>query len=122
MEAPYLIVALVKDDVVRNSQNATGRFELDTPSNGLLKSDVPFGVMGKSEVYYSRPGDLSYFSRPDDRVEKSNAFNPYWQARLVDTSYIDRVAALGFQHGQIPLPSSIYGVIGQAEKLIAALN
>lgn len=122
MEAPYLIIALVKDDVVRDSQNATGRFQLDTPRNGLLNSDVPFGVMGKSEVYYSRPGDLNYFARPDNRVEKSNGFNPYWQARLVDTSYLDRVAALGFQHGQIPLPSDVYGIIGQAQKLVAALN
>lgn len=121
MEAPYLVIALIKDDVVKDSHNSKGRFDLDTPENGLLGTDIPFGVMSKSEVYYSRPADLQYFSRPDNRVEKSNAFNPYWEARLVDTSYIDRVSALAFQHGQIPLPSSVYTVIAQAEKLLNAL-
>jgi hypothetical protein len=77
--------------------------------------------MSKSEVYYSRPSDLNYFSRPDNREEKANAFNPYWEARLVDTSYIDRVSALAFQHGQIPFPSSVYTIIAQAQSLLKAL-
>lgn len=122
LEAPYLLIGLIKDDAVQNSQVlASGRFELDAPRNGLLGSTVPLGVIAKSEVYYTRPSDLDYFKRSDGREEKSNAFNPYWQARLVDTSYIDRVAALAFQHGQIPLPAAAFTIISQAQSLLAKL-
>ena len=121
MEAPYLLIALTKDDVVQGSQSTSGRFALDGPRNGLLGTTVPFGVIAKSEVYYSRPGDLSYFDRGDGREEAANAFNPYWQARLVDTSYIDRTAALAFQHGQIPLPAEAFTIINQAQSLINQL-
>lgn len=121
LEAPYLLIGLIKDDVVKNSQVSKGRFELDAPKNGLLGSTVPLGVIAKSEVYYTRPSDLSYFVRSDAREEKPNAFNPYWQARLVDTSYIDRVAALAFQHGQIPLPPTAFTIIAQAQSLLAKL-
>ncbi len=121
LEAPYLLIGLVKDDVVKNSQVSSGRFELDAPKNGLFGGTVPLGVIAKSEVYYTRPSDLSYFVRSDGREEKSNAFNPYWQARLVDTSYIDRVAALGFQHGQVPLPATAFTIIAQAQALVSKL-
>ncbi len=122
LEAPYLLIGLVKDDVVKDSQAlSSGRFELDAPRNGLLGGTVPLGVIAKSEVYYTRPSDLSYFARSDGREEKSNAFNPYWQARLVDTSYIDRVAALAFQHGQIPLPATAFTIIAQAQSLLGKL-
>ena len=121
LEAPFLLVALVKNDVVENSQKSAGRFKFDPPENGVLKTTVPFGVIAKSEVYYTRPSDLSYFKRNDKRVEKPNAFNPYWQARLVDTSYIDRVAALAFQHGQVPLPDQAFTIIEQAKTLLAKI-
>ncbi len=121
MEAPYLLVALTKDDVVKNSQSSLGRFKFDPPKNGLLGSTVPMGVIAKSEVYYTRPSNLSYFKRSDGREEKPNGFNPYWQARLVDTSYIDRVAALAFQHGQAPLPAEAFAIISQAQALVNKL-
>jgi hypothetical protein len=126
LEAPFLLVALVKNNVVEDSQKSAGRFKFDPPENDILetvdiKTTVPFGVIAKSEVYYTRPSDLSYFKRPDDRVEKPNAFNPYWQARLVDTSYIDRVAALAFQHGQVPLPPQAFTIIEQARTLLAKI-
>jgi hypothetical protein len=121
LEAPFLLVALTKADVVEDSQASSGRFELDAPQNGLFNTTVPMGVIGKSEVYYTRPSDLSYFARSDGREEKSNAFNPYWQARLVDTSYIDRIAALAFQHGQLPLPAQAFAIIAQARALVNKL-
>lgn len=109
LEAPYILIALTMNDVVPNANKAKGNFELDTPRFGILDSKTPnvFGAIGKAEVYYSRPSGLSYFSRKDGREEKQNAFNPYWDARLVDSSFIDRNAALIFQHLQAPLPKEI---------------
>ncbi|MBT8446331.1 MAG: hypothetical protein KJO38_04225, partial [Gammaproteobacteria bacterium] len=57
-------------------------------------------VIAKSEVYFKRPLDLDQFARGDRYVEHGSAFNPYWQARLVETSHTDRVAALAVQHGE----------------------
>jgi hypothetical protein len=51
-------------------------------------------VIARSEVYFQRPLDLSYFARVDGQEEHANAFNPYWNARLVETRYVDRVLAL----------------------------
>jgi hypothetical protein len=117
-ESPYLLIGLIKTGAVKNSQVSKGRFELDAPENGLLGGTVPLGVIAKSEVYYTRPSDLNYFGRGDLREEKPNAFNPYWQARLVDTSYIDRVAALSFQHGQVPLPQTALMIISQFQFIL----
>jgi hypothetical protein len=127
LEAPYLLIALIKKDAVKDSQLSKGRFELDAPKTGFTKAiigdTVPLGVIAKSEVYYTRPSDLKYFLRANDtRKEKPNAFNPYWQARLVDTSYIDRVAALAFQHGQVPLPATALTIIAQAQSLFNRLT
>ena len=127
LEAPYLLIGLIKKDAVKDSQLSKGRFELDAPQSGFSKAiigdTVPLGVIAKSEVYYTRPSDLKYFVRTNDaRTEKPNAFNPYWQARLVDTSYIDRVAALAFQHGQAPLPATALTIIAQAQSLFNKLT
>jgi len=70
-------------------------------------ADDELAVLGKSEVYFSRPNSLSYFARDDGETELGNAFNPYWSARLVDTSYIDRTVALALQQGQVWLPSQV---------------
>ena len=57
--------------------------------------------MAKSEVYFDRPLDIDYFARGDGYVEHGSAFNPYWQARLIETSHADRVIALLLQHGEL---------------------
>jgi hypothetical protein len=127
LEAPYLLIGLIKDDVIKDSQMSTGVFELDAAEtvhgSVFLGDTVPFGVIAKSEVYYTRPKDVGakWFLRSDAREEKSNAFNPYWQARLVDTSYIDRTAALSLQHGQLELPPSAQAVIDQFKRLLERL-
>lgn len=54
-------------------------------------------VLAKSEVYFKRPSDLSYYLRQDGQEEYGSAFNPYWNARLVETSHADRAAALKLQ-------------------------
>lgn len=54
-------------------------------------------VISKSEVYFRRPTDLSYFRRGDGQEEFGSTFNPYWNARLVETSHADRAVALLMQ-------------------------
>ena len=109
-ESPYLIIALRKfDDEVINKADPgrpTGRFEL---AEGYANNRI--SVMAKSEVYFSRPNDLSYFARPDGRTEYASAFNPYWDARLVDTSVIDRATALAIEQQQLWLPDLPFGPI-----------
>ena len=77
----------------------------DEPT-GRLELEEAFGwddmtAIAKSEVYFKRPLDLDYFARGDGYVEHGSAFNPYWQARLIETSHADRVMALLLQHGEL---------------------
>jgi putative Flp pilus-assembly TadE/G-like protein len=95
--APNLIIALVQDESDFDSTTASepgGRFQL----NEAL-ADGELAVMAKSELYFSRPTDrlASHFQRGDGLTEYGNAFNPYWQARLVETTYADRIMALLIQ-------------------------
>jgi hypothetical protein len=117
MEAPYLLIGLIKEnDNIRSSKSA-GRFALTEE----YAADQ-LGVIAKSEVYFSRPDDVSYFRRADGKIEYGSGFNPYWQARLVDTTYIDRLAALAIQQRQLYLPSLPLGpVIDDIEDLLDLL-
>ncbi|MGI2171405.1 hypothetical protein ACROAE_14645 [Shewanella sp. MF05960] len=45
-----------------------------------------------SQAYYSRPTDL--WSRADGKHEYGNLYNPFWQARLTDTTNLERTMAL----------------------------
>lgn len=92
--APNLIIALVQDetdfDSTSNDEPA-GRLRL----NEALADDE-LAVIAKSELYFSRPTDslASHFHRGDGQAEYGSAFNPYWQARLIETGYADRILAL----------------------------
>lgn len=69
-----------------------GRFKItDKLANNQLDA------LAKSQVYFKRPTDLSYFRRADGQTEYGSTFNPYWQAHLVETSHADRAAALMLQ-------------------------
>ncbi len=57
-------------------------------------------AVAKSEVYFKRPLDLAQFARGDGYREHGSAFNPYWQAHLVETSHADRVLSIAIDHGQ----------------------
>ncbi len=100
--APKLIVGLVLDeadfDLGNNGQTErepVGRFRI---TEGL--ADGELGVVSKSEVYFKRPTDVEYFLRADGQEEVGSAFNPYWHARLIETSYADRVISLLIQQKQ----------------------
>lgn len=106
--APNLLIGLVQDESdydtyrkndgsVGDSQEPAGRLRL----NEAL-ADEELAVLAKSEVYFSRPVDAfaTHFHRGDGLAETGSAFNPYWQARLVDTTYADRTLALAIQQKQ----------------------
>jgi hypothetical protein len=116
-EAPYIMIGLVKDaEDIAHSQ-AQGRFTL---SGEHAEDDI--GTIAKAEVYFSRPNDLSYFRRADNKIEYGSGFNPYWQARLVDTTYLDRVTALAMQQYQLWLPSLPVGpVIDDIDNILSLL-
>jgi hypothetical protein len=108
-EAPYFLAGVVKDSEVIYSKNAPLKTIGDGPvissSNTFYLdddaiADSEVAAIAKSEVYYKRPQDLDYFRREDDHEEYGSAFNPYWQARLVETTYADRTVSMLIQQKQ----------------------
>jgi hypothetical protein len=107
-EAPYFLAGVVKESEDIYSANAP----LKTTGIGKISSSHTFylddeasagsklGAISKSEVYFSRPTDLSFFRRADGHTEYGSAYNPYWQARLVETTVADRTVALMIQQKQ----------------------
>ncbi|MDZ7736786.1 MAG: hypothetical protein U5P41_12350 [Gammaproteobacteria bacterium] len=99
--APYFLIGLVKD----MSEYKKTEPDYDDSNLKVLRTehgsaDDELAVVAKSEVYFSRPLDLSYFRRIDGQGEIGSAFNPFWQARLVDTTWSDRVVSLLIQQKQ----------------------
>ncbi len=107
-EAPYFLSGVVKDVEDIYSDNAP----LKTEGTGAILTsnyfymddksiaDEEVGAISKSEVYYSRPNDVSWFQRADNDTEYGSAFNPYWQARLVETTNADRTVSILIQQKQ----------------------
>ena len=93
--APNLLLGLVQDeddfDSTTTYKEPAGRFGL----NEAL-ADKELAILSKSELYFSRPTDslVPYFHRGDGQTEYGSGFNPYWQARLIETTYADRILAL----------------------------
>jgi hypothetical protein len=100
--APNLIVGLVLDDDDFNRSVGGGAEKLPAGRMGVTDAlaDNELAVLSKSELYFSRPLDVSHFARLDGQEEYGSAFNPYWQARLIDTAYPDRILALLIQQKQ----------------------
>ena len=99
--APYFIAGVVKD---MSEYKKTGP-DYDNSDLQVLRTehaaaDDELAAIAKSEVYFSRPLDLGYFKRMDGQGESGSAFNPFWQARLVDTTWSDRAASLLIQQKQ----------------------
>jgi hypothetical protein len=98
-EAPYVLVGVTADSP--QPFIASGRFASPKGDAGNV-----IGALSKAEVYFARPNDLSYFARPDHLGEQGNPYDPYWQARLVDTTFADRALALAGQQQQYWMPST----------------
>lgn len=119
--APNLLIGLVQDesdfDSTTDYDEPAGRFELNE-----AMADDELGILAKSEVYFSRPTDnlASHFHRGDGQAEYGSAFNPYWQARLIDTEYSDRILALLIQQKEdfINLGQSFNTVFGDLMDLL----
>jgi len=100
--APNLVIGLVKErsDITTSSEivNESGLLKLDN-----TVQDDEIAAIAKSEVYFSRPTDplATHFNRLDGETEFGSTFNPFWQARLIDTEIPERVIALLFQQKQI---------------------
>ena len=96
--APNLLIGLVQDesdfDGTALAPEPTGRFSLRE-----AMADNELAAISKAELYFSRPTDsmVPYFHRGDGQTEYGSAFNPYWQARLLDTTYTERVMAILIQ-------------------------
>ncbi len=114
--APNVIIGLVQDEPDFDSttpanSEPTGRFSLTEDL-----ADDELAVLSKSELYFARPTDnlASHFHRGDGYTETGNAFNPYWQARLIETSYADRILALLIQQKEnfINLTGSFNTIFG----------
>jgi hypothetical protein len=102
-ESPYLIIGLYKKSDELSDPAAPRPIGRMAPATGHADGEV--AVIAKSQVYFSRPTDVDYLWRADKLTEYASAFNPYWSARLVDTSILDRVMALSLQQKQFFLPS-----------------
>ena len=115
--SPYIVISLEKDlgDVAQSETRGGFRLDPNAAADKLT-------VLAKSEVYFSRPNDLNYFARLDGGTELANAFNPYWDARLVDTSYLDRITALAVNQQQAWLGPDVVAVLTNLENLLTTLG
>ncbi|MEX2517511.1 MAG: hypothetical protein WD572_11500, partial [Gammaproteobacteria bacterium] len=99
--APYFLVGVIKDmeDVQATGPDYSSD-ELDELRTQYDAGNDRIAAIAKSEVYFKRPLDLGYFARLDGNEELGSAFNPFWQARLIDTSWADRIMSLYLQQKQ----------------------
>jgi len=108
------------DDITDKGPQFSGKLNLIDDKKNPIRPQV--SVVAKSQVYFSRPTDLSYFLRLDKKVEKSNVFSPFWQARLIKTTNLDRLLVLALQDHDIWLPGSIQQDIPGLSKVIKFLE
>jgi Putative Flp pilus-assembly TadE/G-like len=128
--APNLLLGLVQDEAdydtyyldsddgsVGDSVEPSGRLKL----NEAL-ADQELAVLSKSELYFSRPTDrlATHFQRGDGMTEVGSAFNPYWQARLIDTSYADRTLGLAIQQKEdfVNLSNSYNAILNKLSSML----
>ena len=126
--APNLLIGLVQDETDYDTfYKNDGSIGTSDEPEGKLKlnealADNELAVLSKSELYFSRPTDslASHFHRGDGKTEVGSAFNPYWQARLVDTTYPDRTLALAIQQKQdfISLSNSFNSLVNKLSSML----
>jgi len=99
---PYFLVGVTRDaaDITGKAPAFAGPLDLINPDERHPLLDK-VAVIARSELYFKRPTDLFYFLRKDKMTEKPNVFSPFWQARLAETSDIDRFLALALQQHTI---------------------
>ncbi|GJM05070.1 MAG: hypothetical protein DHS20C09_10610 [marine bacterium B5-7] len=118
----YLAKTNLEDDyTTANSREPSGRLQVNEAF-----ADQELAVLSKSELYFSRPTDIfaSHFHRDDGLTEVGSAFNPYWQARLVDTNYPERLLALGIQQKEdyVNIAGSANTLVGKFDQLMSFIS
>lgn len=68
----------------------------DVTKDGGIAKDQMLSI-SKAEPYFSRPRDL--WRRRDNNLEYGNLYNPFWQPRLVETSFTERAAVMAAASG-----------------------
>jgi hypothetical protein len=69
---------------------------LDVAEKGGIARDQIVSI-AKAEPYFVRPSDI--WRRSDRREEFGNMYNPFWQPRLVETTAVERLVAMGSAAG-----------------------
>ncbi len=97
---PFFLVAVERDydQFMAEGPQFSDDFDLARDGDNFAKK---IAAVAKSEVYFSRPTKLDYFKRRDGFEEGDNLFSPFWQARLVPTSDLDRILVLALQQKKI---------------------
>ena len=103
---PFFIIGLIRgmEDTTSDGPQFGGRFDLLHNEQDQI-TPKQISTVAKSQVYFSRPDDLSYFKRSDGNKEKPNLFSPFWQARLVKSTNLDRLIFLALQDNVLWLPT-----------------
>jgi len=85
----------VQETLDKTDSNYNRSSLLEIEEDGSILNDTLYGL-AKAETYFSRPRDL--WIREDGHREYGNLYNPYWQTRLIDTTDIERAAAITVAH------------------------
>jgi len=121
-KTPFFLVGVTRKttDITDKGPQFIGRLDLINDTNNTIQPQIT--TVAKSQVYFARPTDLSYFRRLDNREEKSNVFSPFWQARLVNTTNTDRLLALALQDHVIWVGDIHNDMPGWVESIISFLQ
>lgn len=129
-QSPFFLVCAtrkMKEGITDKGPQFSGNLDLINDDDNKIVDRV--GVIARSEVYFSRPRDLSYFLRKDKNTEKPNVFSPFWQARLAETSDFDRFLALALQQHTIWLSGEVQQnipflseIVTESEKVLQFLE
>jgi hypothetical protein len=124
MLAPYVLIGLVKNiDDVYGPQAPSTSGQMRLVGDGETSAAAnQIAAIAKSEVYFKRATDLSDFIRSDGKEEYGSAFNPYWQARLTNTSEIDRMLSMLTQQQIVWLDTDMSGIQQAFESLINTVS
>jgi hypothetical protein len=98
---PYFLVGVTRamPDITSKGPQFSGPLDMIHDDEHPVMDRV--AAIARSELYFKRPTDLFYFLRKDKMTEKPNVFSPFWQARLAETSDVDRFLSLALQQHTI---------------------
>tara|TARA_R110000851_G_scaffold161068_2_gene304661 strand:- start:68959 stop:70338 length:1380 start_codon:yes stop_codon:yes gene_type:complete len=86
-----VVVSKEQKDVRTTSSVDLAEKTIDPATKEKMLGDK-LNSISAAQAYYSRPNDL--WARPDSKHEYGNLYNPFWQARLSDTTNLERTIAL----------------------------